>query len=224
MTKKTCKKCSREKLIKHFVKDKRNKDGTSNICKECRNKPLRKGSLTPKRYIGRKKQECSACHEIKPFDSFYRRKDTKNGIAARCKDCRIEDPKPYKAYWRLMEKQKLYDIPIEVTKEEVAMIFEAFEGNCIYCGVQESKETGTMNLEHIVPMRRNGPHNVSNLVISCKKCNSKKNDKPLITFYRLHKPFTGERLDYIFKHVAYFSQRDPEEVALEFYAEVENEE
>lgn len=168
---------------------------------------------------------CSICKETKPIELFEKEKRQKDGRGARCKLCKstVTDPKPFKAYWRLNAKQKLYDIPIEITKQEVAIIFEAFEGNCIYCGAVESKQTGTMNLEHIVPMAKGGRHHASNFVISCKSCNAKKHDKPLITFYRSHKPFTGDRLDFIFKHVAYFSQRDPEEVALEFYAEVENE-
>lgn len=167
---------------------------------------------------------CSMCKKTKPLELFEKEKRSKDGHGARCKTCKntYTDPKPYKAFWRLNAKQKLYDIPIEITKEEVAQLFEAFEYSCIYCGVEESKDTGTMNLEHIIPMRRNGPHNISNLVISCKVCNSKKNDKPLITFYRSHEPFDSRRLEYIFKHVAYFTKRDVEQVARQFYAEVDD--
>lgn len=165
---------------------------------------------------------CSICEKTKPLELFEKEKRSKDGHGVRCYECK-KDPKPYKAFWRLKAKQKIYDIPIEITKEEVAMLFEAFEYSCIYCGVKESKETGTMNLEHIIPMKRGGRHHISNFVISCKSCNAKKYDHPLITFFRFHEPFRGDRLDYIFKHVAYFTQRDPEEVALEFYAEVENE-
>lgn len=205
-----------------FVIDKRNKDGTANFCKACRNAGRRKRGHAPKRYIGKRKQECSKCAVVKPLEKFQRDAATRNGRKSKCKDCCVSN-KPFKAFGRLKEKQKLYVIPIEITKEEVAMIFEAFEGECIYCGVKESKETGTMNLEHIVPMKRGGRHHVSNFVISCGKCNAKKHDKPLITFYRSHEQFRGDRLDYIFKHVAYFTNRDPEEVAKEFYAEVNDE-
>lgn len=170
-------------------------------------------------------KSCSICKETKPLEAFEREKRTKDGRGARCLKCKSEfsNPKPYKAFYRLKEKQKLYDIPIEIDREDVAQLFEVFEGECIYCGVKESKETGTMNLEHIIPMKRGGRHHISNFVISCKSCNAKKYDHPLITFFRFHEPFRGDRLDYIFKHVAYFTQRDPEEVALEFYAEVNDE-
>lgn len=164
---------------------------------------------------------CSMCKETKPLELFEKEKRQKAGYGARCKACK-SDPKPHKAFWRLNAKQKLYAIPIEITKEEVAMIFEAFEGECIYCGTEESEKTGTMNLEHIVPMKRGGRHHVSNFVISCRSCNAKKHDKPLIDFYRSHEPFNYRRLEYIFIHVAHFSKRDPEEVAKEFYAEAKD--
>jgi len=123
----------------------------------------------------------------------------------------------------LRDKQKLYKIPIETTKVEVTQIFEMFEGRCAYCNVEESAKTGTLQLEHIQAMARGGRHHVSNLVIACKSCNSKKQNKPLIEFYRMHPPFTGAMLDFIFIYIARFSGRTPEEVAAEFYEEVENE-
>lgn len=165
---------------------------------------------------------CSLCKEVKPLELFEKDKRRKDGRGVRCRQCKLFIPgnsKPYKAFWRLKAKQKLYNIPIEITKEDVAILFDVFEGKCSYCGIDESEETGTMELDHVVPMSRGGRHHVSNFVISCKSCNAKKRDKQLVDFYRCHKPFTGERLDYIFKHIAYFTKRDPEEVALEFYAE-----
>lgn len=166
-------------------------------------------------------KQCSMCQQTKSLEQFEKEKRAKDGRGARCRLCK-NDPKPYKAFWRLKAKQKLYDIPIETSKEEVAQIFEMFEGKCAYCHVEESSETGTMNLEHIRPMKAGGRHHVSNLCVSCKFCNSKKQDKPLIEFYRSHEPFTGAMLDFVFFYVAYFSNRDVEEVAKEFYAEVKD--
>ncbi|MGE6487759.1 HNH endonuclease [Paenisporosarcina sp. NPDC076898] len=153
---------------------------------------------------------------------FKRDSRKPNGVGSRCKGCnKSSEPIPHKAFHRLKAKQKLYDIEIETTKEEVAQIFELFEGRCAYCNIEESEETGTFHLEHIIPMSREGSrHHVSNLAISCASCNAKKNKRPLIEFYLMHKPFTGAMLDFIFIYVARFSGRTPEEVAKEFYAEV----
>lgn len=57
-----------------------------------------------------------------------------------------------------------------VTEESIALIYEDEE--CIYCGktVEEDKRS----LDHIFPMCRGGKHSVTNLAMSCVKCNQKK--------------------------------------------------
>lgn len=225
MRKQTCRTCNKEKPLSKFTKEKRNKNGVTSRCKACRNASLSKN--TRKYYVGRTKRECIACGIIKTFDHFAKEPRSKTGIRARCKECRQQyrEPIPHKAFHRLKAKQKLYDIPIETTKEEVALLFEAFEGRCAYCNVEESAETGTFHLEHIIPMSRpNARHHVSNFAIACGKCNAKKHNRPLIEFYRMHQPFTGAMLEFIFIYVARFNGRTPEEVAKSFYAEVEDDE
>lgn len=219
---KTCRKCEENKPIEDFVKHKRSKNGFARLCKACRNLSLAK-NRKPRLFVGETERECITCGEIKPFALFKKDSRKSNGVGSRCKDCNSKsgEPIPHKAFHRLKAKQKLYNIEIETTKEEVAQIFEMFEGRCAYCGVKESAETGTFHLEHIIPMSREGSRNhVSNLVCSCSRCNLKKHNRHLVMFYRMHPPFTGEMLDFIFMYIAHFSGRTPEEVAKEFYAEV----
>lgn len=164
---------------------------------------------------------CIKCGETKPIELFERYKGRKVEVGGRCKSCKTAaTSREYRAYYRMIEKQNKFPIPIETDYEEVKQIFDMFEDRCAYCLVVESAETGTIQLEHIKAMDRGGRHHVSNLVIACKSCNSKKQNRPLIEFYRMHPPFTGAMLDFIFMYVARFSGRDPEEVAKEFYAEV----
>lgn len=169
-------------------------------------------------------RKCIKCEAVKPLTSFVKEKRNKDGVAGTCKSCRnaerFTSPIPHKAFWRLNEKQKKYNIDIETDKHEITQVFDMFTGHCTYCNVKESEDTGTLQLEHIIPMARGGRHHVSNLVIACKRCNAKKRNMPLIEFYRAHPPFTGAMLDFVFMYVARFSGRDPEEVAKEFYAEV----
>jgi hypothetical protein len=52
-------------------------------------------------------------------------------------------------------------------------LLEKFNRTCIYCG-----KTGVpLEIEHIVPKSRNGSDRVSNLTISCHKCNQKKGNR-----------------------------------------------
>jgi hypothetical protein len=52
-------------------------------------------------------------------------------------------------------------------------LLEKWGRNCAYCG----KTDVPLEVEHIVPKSRGGSNRVSNLTISCRKCNLKKGDK-----------------------------------------------
>ncbi len=159
---------------------------------------------------------------MKPLEIFEKDNRNKSKLGARCRPCKnnIEsNAKSYHSFWNLSLKK---GVPVEVEKADIKILFEVFENTCIYCGKSE-EEAGTMHLEHIVPVVAGGRSHISNLVVSCKGCNMKKGKKSVLEFYRSHQPFDGRRLDYIFKHVAYFSNRDPEEVAREYYGAAKKE-
>ena len=52
-------------------------------------------------------------------------------------------------------------------------LLEKFKRTCAYCG----KTDVPLEVEHIIPKSRGGSDKVSNLAISCHKCNQKKGDK-----------------------------------------------
>lgn len=51
-------------------------------------------------------------------------------------------------------------------------LFEKWGRKCVYCG----KENVPLEIEHIIPGSRGGTDRVSNLTLSCKVCNKKKNN------------------------------------------------
>jgi 5-methylcytosine-specific restriction endonuclease McrA len=55
----------------------------------------------------------------------------------------------------------------------VAMV-DAYDGRCAYCD-----KPGAMTIEHIEAVSRGGEHTLSNVAPACKRCNMKKNAKPL---------------------------------------------
>jgi len=52
-------------------------------------------------------------------------------------------------------------------------LLEKFGRKCVYCG----KKDISLEVEHIIPKSRKGSNRVSNLTISCRKCNLKKADR-----------------------------------------------
>ncbi|MCY1703833.1 RNA-guided endonuclease IscB [Deinococcus sp. SL84] len=54
-----------------------------------------------------------------------------------------------------------------------AYLMHKWEGKCAYCG---KKEKG-LEVEHLIPRSRGGSNRISNLVMSCQKCNAAKGSK-----------------------------------------------
>ena len=66
-----------------------------------------------------------------------------------------------------------------IPQREVAFtrhnIFARDKHRCSYCG--RKKPTDELDLDHVLPRSRGGPHEWGNVVTSCRPCNLKKADK-----------------------------------------------
>lgn len=162
------------------------------------------------------KRTCRNCGETKPIELFEVDKRAKGGITTRCKACKFKsNNKASKAFRRLYERQNKYPIPVNVTRQDVEAIFTIFDGRCAYCLCEESEETGTFNLEHVIPLARNGTHEVSNLVISCRKCNRQKWDKPVSEFFRTYDKFTLPNYLFLLDYIGHFTGKTRNQVEQE---------
>lgn len=56
-------------------------------------------------------------------------------------------------------------------------IYDEFKGTCAYCGSHVSRQN--MTIDHIIPRSSGGQSSWLNLVVACKKCNTKKGCKSL---------------------------------------------
>jgi len=72
---------------------------------------------------------------------------------------RMRDKKYRKATWARVRRQ-------------VAVVLLTPDAKCVYCGSVED-----LTLDHIKPQSLGGTHDISNLVVACRTCNSSKNDK-----------------------------------------------
>ncbi len=73
-------------------------------------------------------------------------------------------------------------------------LLEKYQRTCQYC----SAKNIPLEVEHIVPKSRGGSDRVSNLTLSCRKCNEKKGNKPIDEFLKrkqelLKKILTGAK-------------------------------
>ena len=54
-------------------------------------------------------------------------------------------------------------------------LLQRYGNVCYYCGLTTSKDK--LQMDHIVPRSKGGNNHISNLVLSCEKCNKVKSDK-----------------------------------------------
>ena len=72
-------------------------------------------------------------------------------------------------------------------------LLEKFNRQCVYCGAVDTR----LEIEHLIPRSKGGSNRVSNLAISCHKCNQKKGAKDIKDFLSKKK----ELLNKILKRV-----------------------
>ena len=78
-------------------------------------------------------------------------------------------------------------------------IYNKFHGHCAYCGKEISHEN--MHIDHIIPRKKGGRSNISNLNPSCCSCNTSKGAMDVDEF-KLYKMISAS----IFKGVITQSQ------------------
>ncbi len=89
---KTCSRCRTNKRLNEFQTDKRYSLGVAGWCKPCRAEYGRgwgaRNSARPRPVVADKK--CPTCGITKPGSEFSRCSSKRDGLASRCKACRIE--------------------------------------------------------------------------------------------------------------------------------------
>jgi HNH endonuclease len=58
-----------------------------------------------------------------------------------------------------------------------ALVKRRARGRCEYCQSPEDFESDTFELEHIIPLARNGSNELDNIAYSCSGCNNRKGIK-----------------------------------------------
>lgn len=164
---KRCCHCEKLKKSTEFYNDKSRPDGKTPRCKDCfglnvnKKKRLKYEKEYRDKHRERKreiKNKCYANNKEKYHKKRQERYKDLDFIASRKKTDHNR---------RLLEKGDL------TTKQLSDLILNA--KNCYYCN-KELRITG-YELDHKTPLSRGGKHTLSNVVISCMKCNRQKGIK-----------------------------------------------
>jgi 5-methylcytosine-specific restriction endonuclease McrA len=76
--------------------------------------------------------------------------------------------------------------PMQVPVPALRQRFNVFNNCCAYCGTD-----GDMQIEHVVPISKNGAHDIGNIVPACMSCNFSKRSKDMEKWYK-SQPFFNE--------------------------------
>jgi 5-methylcytosine-specific restriction endonuclease McrA len=148
-----------------------------------------------------------------PLELFEIDKRCIGRIANRCKSCKTKSrDKANHAFYKLKQRAEKAGRTVDVTLDEIKALFTAFDGECIYCGAQEEPDGHAFHLEHLIPRSQNGADHISNLVISCRTCNSKKGNRPVIDFFLTEESFTDENFNTLVSYIALSSEMPVKEL------------
>ena len=69
-----------------------------------------------------------------------------------------------------------------VTAEQLSDMMVDQGGRCFYCGIamdmsHPRNKPASCTIDHIVPLSKGGTHEIQNIRLACKSCNSSKGDK-----------------------------------------------
>ena len=100
------------------------------------------------------------------------------------KDKKLLKIKEYNKKKRKMFKKRRYE-----------HLCKKWGNKCVYCGCNNIK----LEIDHIIPKSCGGSNKISNLTLSCKKCNQAKGSKSIREFL-MDRPNLLKRILYILKH------------------------
>lgn len=55
---------------------------------------------------------------------------------------------------------------------------------CVYCGATEQSSGAPLHLDHLTPKRLGGEDEATNIVVACRSCNSRRQDRKLADWAR----------------------------------------
>lgn len=187
---KKCTKCGRYLVAsaENFNKKKKGKYGLQEYCKECKKEYDKRYRETHMEYDKKRKKEYYNKNKEHELERTRRWRQTPEG--------QINEGNR-RARRRMKEQAQGNGI----TGEQWLECMKFFGFKCAYSGIILSKET--RSLDHIVPISKEGEHEIWNLVPMYKPYNSSKRTQDLLTWYLEQEYFSEERLDKIYKWQEY---------------------
>ena len=169
---KVCRKCKMEKPAKDFDVNIKVSSGYYSTCRECRRAGARAWKARNKDRI--REYEAENYDHLLQLRYAWQERNRETSLARR--RIRSYTPKE-RLYNRLRSHQRRVAKNGTVTPEQVREL-EQRQKKCYYC-LKPFTDKLKATIDHVIPINKGGLHDISNLVLACKSCNSSKSDRLL---------------------------------------------
>jgi len=115
------------------------------------------------------------------------------------------------------QRHKKNDI-FTLTEEEWGYAKEYFDDKCCYCG-----SSGDLTKDHVIPLIKDGQYVKENIIPSCQKCNSSKNDSNFKEWFLKQKEYSKQRLNKIISYLLIMEKKCQEKAMLVVTKEITKE-
>lgn len=162
---------------RYFYVNNNQSSGFSCRCKKCHQSPVDEFGVKKKNFHRDDgKWLCYKCDTVyeRTAENFYRDSGREDGFKPYCKGCTD-----------LMKFNR--DASGEIGSNEWQKTLEKWDYECAYCGGNTD-----IGKDHVVPVSKDGENNVINVVPACQSCNSSKNTRNVIEWYR-EQPFYDKK-------------------------------
>lgn len=178
---KKCTKCGETKPLDEFTNSSQTKDGKHRNCRSCkRDARLRedpeKVRLSRARWRERNREHVNARERAYHQDNTERIRErrqklrARNGEQIRAGEKSRRDRNPHLAWVKTYRRRaRRYGIEMVIEDFTKADVIDRYGDSCFYCEEGAFEET-----DHVIPVRRGGPHTLDNIRPVCVSCNRAK--------------------------------------------------
>lgn len=195
---KVCYKCGRELPVEQFSKCESNKDGLNCKCKECDTQQVKQYYQEHKEKLLQYKQQYYQEHkeEKQQYNKQYHQ-ENKEQILQYKKQYDQTPQGQIVAFNAQAKRRKREETQgAGITKEQWLEMMNFFEWKCAYSGILVNTKNNR-SIDHIIPLVKDGEHEVWNCVPMDKSLNKSKQDKDMMEWYTAQEFYSKERLDKI---------------------------
>jgi 5-methylcytosine-specific restriction endonuclease McrA len=162
---KTCKICGIQKSFNQFAKNSPSKNGIGPYCLDCNRERGRKRYRDNKEFLKEQQRQ----YRINNYD-------TRINVERKSRSKNKEKNRPTKNERQLRRAKAVKEKTYLILEKEIRKLYS---DPCFICGSKENQ-----SIDHIIPVSRGGNHSIGNMITLCRSCNSSKNARLMVEWYK----------------------------------------